>query len=165
MARLFVPAGAATAGLFYSSLLRDERDQAQRARDQEEVERRRAEAAHAEAEKARAGEARQRRLVDRLYYFSDVINAQEALRLGLVNDVFADDTFADEVRARARRLAEGPRIAYRYMQENFNRSVHDDLYECLDMEAAHHQRTGQTEDHREAARAFTEKRAPVFHNR
>ena len=100
-----------------------------------------------------------------LYYFSDVINAQEALRLGLVNDVFADDVFADEVRARARRLADGPRIAYRYMKENFNRSVHGDLYECLDMEAALHQRTGQTEDHREAARAFTEKRAPVFHNR
>jgi 2-(1,2-epoxy-1,2-dihydrophenyl)acetyl-CoA isomerase len=35
----------------------------------------------------------------------------------------------------------------------------------MDMEAAHHIRTGQTEDHREAARAFTEKRPPTFHNR
>jgi 2-(1,2-epoxy-1,2-dihydrophenyl)acetyl-CoA isomerase len=100
-----------------------------------------------------------------LYFFSDKLDSQEALRLGLVNDVFADDDFESEVRSRARRLADGPRIAYRYMKENFNRSMNGELMECMDMEAAHHQRTGQTEDHREAARAFTEKRVPTFHNR
>jgi 2-(1,2-epoxy-1,2-dihydrophenyl)acetyl-CoA isomerase len=100
-----------------------------------------------------------------LYYFSDRVDSAEALRLGIVNDVFPDDTFESEVRARARRLAEGPRIAYRYMKENFNRSMNGDLLECMDMEAAHHNRTGQTEDHREAARAFAEKRPPTFNNR
>jgi 2-(1,2-epoxy-1,2-dihydrophenyl)acetyl-CoA isomerase len=100
-----------------------------------------------------------------LYYFSDRVDASEALRLGIVNDVFPDATFADEVRARACRLAEGPRVAYRYMKENFNRSINGDLLECMDMEAAHHNRTGQTADHREAVLAFTEKRAPTFHDR
>jgi 2-(1,2-epoxy-1,2-dihydrophenyl)acetyl-CoA isomerase len=48
------------------------------------------------------------------------------------------------------------------MKENLNRAVHGEMGECLDMEAAHHNRTGQTNDHREAARAFVEKREPKF---
>jgi len=100
-----------------------------------------------------------------LYFLSDRISAEEAEGLGIMNAVFAAGTFEDEVMDRARRLAAGPRIAYRYMKENLNRAVHGDLGECLDMEAAHHLRTGMTEDHREAARAFVEKREPKFVNR
>ena len=100
-----------------------------------------------------------------LYYFSDKLSAEEAERLGIVNAVFPEATFADDVSERARRLAAGPRVAYRYMKENLNRAVHGELGECLDMEAAHHIRTGQTEDHREAAQAFVEKRAPTFRGR
>jgi 2-(1,2-epoxy-1,2-dihydrophenyl)acetyl-CoA isomerase len=100
-----------------------------------------------------------------LYYFADRLTASEALRLGLVNDVFSASTFDDEVRARATRLAHGPTVAYRYMKENLNRAVHGELGECLDMEAAHHIRTGRTEDHREAAAAFVEKREPRFSGR
>ena len=62
-------------------------------------------------------------------------------------------------------LAAGPTVAYRYMKENLNRAVHGELGECLDMEAAHHIRTGQTEDHKEAAKAFVEKRPPAFRGR
>jgi 2-(1,2-epoxy-1,2-dihydrophenyl)acetyl-CoA isomerase len=100
-----------------------------------------------------------------LYYFADRLPAPEALRIGLVNDVFSASTFEDEVRARAARLAHGPSVAYRYMKENLNRAVHGELGECLDMEAAHHIRTGRTEDHREAAAAFVEKREPRFSGR
>jgi 2-(1,2-epoxy-1,2-dihydrophenyl)acetyl-CoA isomerase len=98
-----------------------------------------------------------------LYYFSDKMTAEEAERFGIVNAIFPIDTFADEVAERARRLAAGPTVAYRYMKENLNRAVHGALGECLDMEAAHHIRTGQTDDHREAAKAFVEKRTPQFH--
>ena len=66
---------------------------------------------------------------------------------------------------RARRLAAGPRVAYRYMKENLNRAVHGDLGECLDLEAVHHLRAFDTQDHREASRAFVEKRPPVFQGR
>jgi 2-(1,2-epoxy-1,2-dihydrophenyl)acetyl-CoA isomerase len=100
-----------------------------------------------------------------LYYFSDRIPAEEGERLGLVNAVFPKATFEDEVMDRARRLAAGPRVAYRYMKENLNRAVLGEMGECLDMEAAHHNRTGQTNDHREAARAFVEKREPKFTGR
>ena len=97
-----------------------------------------------------------------LYFFSDKLTADEAERLGIVNAVFPAESFEAEVRARAVQLAQGPRVAYRYMKENLNRAVHGELGECLDMEAAHHIRTGQTEDHREAAKAFVEKRPPTF---
>jgi 2-(1,2-epoxy-1,2-dihydrophenyl)acetyl-CoA isomerase len=100
-----------------------------------------------------------------LYYFSDKLDAQEAERLGLINAIFPAETFADDVAERARQLAQGPTVAYRYMKENLNRAVHGELGECLDMEAAHHIRTGQTEDHKEAAKAFVDKRAPSFHGR
>jgi 2-(1,2-epoxy-1,2-dihydrophenyl)acetyl-CoA isomerase len=97
-----------------------------------------------------------------LYFFSDKLTAEEAERLGIVNAVFPAESFEADVRARAVQLAHGPRVAYRYMKENLNRAVHGELGECLDMEAAHHIRTGQTEDHREAAKAFVEKRPPTF---
>ena len=97
-----------------------------------------------------------------LYYFSDRLTAEDARQLGIVNAIFPAEDFEREVMARARRLATGPSIAYRYMKENLNRAVHGELGECLDMEAAHHIRTGQTEDHREAAKAFVEKRPPTF---
>ena len=100
-----------------------------------------------------------------LYYFSERFDAAEAERLGIVNAVFPADQFEGQVMERARRLANGPRITYRYMKENLNRAVLGELGECLDMEAAHHNHTGRTDDHREAARAFVEKREPRFSGR
>jgi 2-(1,2-epoxy-1,2-dihydrophenyl)acetyl-CoA isomerase len=100
-----------------------------------------------------------------LYYFSDRLSAADAERLGIVNAVFAASDFDLEVGQRARRLADGPRLAYRYMKENLNRAVHGELGECMDLEVTHHVRTGLTEDHREAAKAFVERREPRFTGR
>ncbi len=100
-----------------------------------------------------------------LYFLSDRVDMDQAVSLGLVNGVFEADSLMDEVGAIARRLANGPTVAYRYMKENLNRAVHGDMGECLDMEAAHHIHTGQTDDHKEAAQAFVDKREPVFHGR
>ena len=100
-----------------------------------------------------------------LYFLSDRVDMDQAVSLGLVNGVFPAESLMDEVGAVARRLANGPTVAYRYMKENLNRAVHGDMGECLDMEAAHHIHTGQTDDHKEAAQAFVEKREPVFHGR
>jgi 2-(1,2-epoxy-1,2-dihydrophenyl)acetyl-CoA isomerase len=100
-----------------------------------------------------------------LYYFSERLSAAEAARLGLVSAVFPADQLEAEAMTRARRLAAGPRLAYRYMKENLNRAVLGELTECLDLEAVHHLRTFDTDDHREAARAFVEKRSPRFSGR
>jgi 2-(1,2-epoxy-1,2-dihydrophenyl)acetyl-CoA isomerase len=100
-----------------------------------------------------------------LYYLSPRLSAAEAEGLGMLNAVFPDDQLESGVMAIARQLATGPRVAYRYMKENLNRAVFGELRECLDMEAAHHIHTGTTEDHREAAAAFVDKREPVFRGR
>ncbi len=100
-----------------------------------------------------------------LYYFSDRLSAADAERLGIVNAVFPDADFKQEVMARARRLAAGPSVAYRYMKENLNRAVAGEPGDCMDIEATHHIRTSLTDDHREAARAFAEKREPRFQRR
>jgi 2-(1,2-epoxy-1,2-dihydrophenyl)acetyl-CoA isomerase len=100
-----------------------------------------------------------------LYYFSERLSAEDAERLGIVNAIFPADSFETEVMDRARKLAQGPSIAYRYMKENLNRAVSGELGDCMDLEVTHHAHTGLTEDHREAAKAFTEKREPRFHGR
>ena len=52
------------------------------------------------------------------------------------------------------------------MKENLNRAAEGvDALSCMDLEATHHVHTGLTEDHRNAAAAFVEKRAPVFTGR
>jgi 2-(1,2-epoxy-1,2-dihydrophenyl)acetyl-CoA isomerase len=100
-----------------------------------------------------------------LYFTADIVDAAQALALGLVNRVVPDARLEEETLALARRLASGPRIAYRYMKRNFNAAETAGLAQMLDLEAWHHTRCGMTEDHREAARAFVEKREPVFRGR
>src|SRR5256884_565658 len=58
-----------------------------------------------------------------LYYTADIVDAQQALALGIVNRVVPDVRLEDETMALAARLARGPRIAYRYMKRNFNREA------------------------------------------
>jgi 2-(1,2-epoxy-1,2-dihydrophenyl)acetyl-CoA isomerase len=100
-----------------------------------------------------------------LYYLSERISADEALALGLCNWVCEPEDLVARTEEIARRLAAGPTVAYRYMKENLNRALAGEVDDCLDLEATHHVHCGATEDHREAAKAFVEKREPVFQGR
>ncbi len=100
-----------------------------------------------------------------LYYLSERLDAKQAEQLGLVNRVVPDAALEEQTLALARQLASGPSVAYRYMKENVHRAGVADLEDCLDLEATHHVHAGLTEDHREAARAFVEKRTPTFKGR
>lgn len=100
-----------------------------------------------------------------LYYTAELCDAKRALELGMVNRVVADASLEDETMALAHKIAAGPRIALAYMKRNMNAAESGSLKELLDLEAWHHTRTGFTEDHKEAARAFVDKRAPVFKGR
>ncbi|MFN5512737.1 MAG: enoyl-CoA hydratase [Burkholderiales bacterium] len=100
-----------------------------------------------------------------LYMLSDRVSADEAHRLGLANWVVEPDQLMVKTMEIARRLANGPTVAYRYMKENLNRAMAGEVEDCLDLEATHHVHCGQTEDHREATKAFVEKREPVFKGR
>jgi 2-(1,2-epoxy-1,2-dihydrophenyl)acetyl-CoA isomerase len=97
-----------------------------------------------------------------LYYTAAPLDAAQALALGVVNRVVPDADLAATTMEFARKLARGPRIALALMKKNFNAAESGTLAELLDLEARGQVETGQTADHKEAARAFVEKRAPVF---
>ncbi len=99
------------------------------------------------------------------YFPSDRVDGHEAVRLGLVNWLCQPDELDARTRDLASRLAAGPTVAYRYMKENLNRAMAGEIDDCLDLEATHHIHCGQTEDHREAAKAFVAKREPEFKGR
>ena len=100
-----------------------------------------------------------------LYFTGRPVDAEEALSIGLVNRVVPDDQLGDAAMQLARTLAQGPQIALSLMKRNMNCAESDGLAQLLDMEAANMVQAARTEDHREAARAFVEKRAPVFTGR
>ncbi len=100
-----------------------------------------------------------------LYFSAEMFDANEALRLGLVSKVVPAASLMDEVNNYARRIAAGPRIAYAYMKGNLNAAMHHDLRTVLDREAVGQALTGQTQDHKEAVKAFLEKREPKFNGR
>jgi len=98
-----------------------------------------------------------------LYFMSERVSAQEALSLGLTNWVCESDELATKTQEIAAQLAVGPAVAYRYMKENFARAMSSgDVDDCLDLEATHHVHCGQTQDHKNATKAFVEKREPTF---
>jgi len=100
-----------------------------------------------------------------LYFLGDIIDADQAHALGLVSRIVEDGGLRNETMALARRIAGGPRIAYGYMKRNLLAAETEPLAAVLEMEAVHQARTAMTEDHLEAARAFAEKRRPVFKGR
>ena len=100
-----------------------------------------------------------------LYFTGRPVDADEALTFGLVNRVVPDDQLHDATMELTRALAQGPSVALSLMKRNLNCAESGDLTELLDMEAVHQVQAGRTEDHREAARAFVEKRTPVFTGR
>ncbi len=100
-----------------------------------------------------------------LYFLGDVVDAAAAASLGLVNHVVEDEALQRETTALARRIADGPRVAYGYMKRNLFAAETEPLAAVLEMEAVHQARTAMTEDHLEASRAFVEKRPPVFRGR
>ena len=97
-----------------------------------------------------------------LYFLSDRVTAEEALDLGLANWICEPEDLMDKTMEVANRLANGPSVAYRYMKENLNRAMNGEVDDCLDLEATHHIHCGQTQDHRNATKAFVEKKEPVF---
>ncbi len=97
-----------------------------------------------------------------LFFTGRRVQSDEALALGIFNNVFEDASFENEALAMAKQIASGPPIAIGFMKEHINRAVTGDLRSNLAMEADRLIRCAATSDHKEAVKAFMEKRTPVF---
>jgi 2-(1,2-epoxy-1,2-dihydrophenyl)acetyl-CoA isomerase len=100
-----------------------------------------------------------------LYLTSPILGARQALELGLVTRVVADDQVDAAGAELARSLARGPTVTFGHMKQNLDLAEHAALGECLDSEAWRQIVCMATADHREAAAAFVEKRTPRFRGR
>jgi len=104
------------------------------------------------------GEAKAKELL----FLSDVLTAQQALELGLLNRVLPAAELMTTALQMAARIARGPRVAYRYMKQNVEAAAVEGYQQVLDREAFTQVWTGGTADHREGVAAFMEKREPKF---
>ncbi|MBI3841212.1 MAG: enoyl-CoA hydratase/isomerase family protein [Thaumarchaeota archaeon] len=90
------------------------------------------------------------------------IDARTAMNLGLVNWVFPEDKFRDEVTKIAERLAKGPTRAMGLTKRALNRAIVVDMDSALEYEAYLQDVAGRTRDHVEGVKAFFEKREAEF---
>ena len=90
------------------------------------------------------------------------VPAARAAELGIIHRVVAAEALQEEAFSLARSLAEGPSIALRYIKDNLDEAMEIAYPAAIDREAERMLRAQGTEDHKEAVRAFVEKRKPVF---
>jgi enoyl-CoA hydratase/carnithine racemase len=100
-----------------------------------------------------------------LMFSSERVDAARAERIGLFNRVVPDATLHEEAHAFARALAAGPRLALAAMKDNLDEALRIDFDAALVHEARRLVAASRSDDHREAVRAFVEKRPPVFKGR
>jgi 2-(1,2-epoxy-1,2-dihydrophenyl)acetyl-CoA isomerase len=97
-----------------------------------------------------------------LYLLNERVSAERALELGIVNWVVPREQLRKSTEELAGRVASGPTKTLGMMKTSLVHAEHADLESLLVLEARHQVLSGTTEDHREAAAAFVEKRKPRF---
>jgi enoyl-CoA hydratase/carnithine racemase len=100
-----------------------------------------------------------------LVYLGDIIDAQEARRIGLANWVVPAESLMAETTALARRLQSGPLYALGVTKELLNFEANTSLETALELEAMAQARCMTTADFAEGYRAFIEKRLPQFNRK
>lgn len=100
-----------------------------------------------------------------MMFTSERVDSARAERIGLFNRVVPDDALRAEAFAWARTMANGPAVALAHIKDNLDEAAHIELDAALQREARRLVLSSRTDDHREAVRAFVEKRPPVFSGR
>jgi enoyl-CoA hydratase len=94
-----------------------------------------------------------------------LVNGADAAKMGLVNYAVPPEQVLTKAREIAQELAEGPTWAIRWSKLSVNKWLKDQVNLILDASLAYEMVTFTTEDHKEAARAFVEKRKPKYQGR
>jgi len=97
-----------------------------------------------------------------MLYTADVINASEALRVGLVNNVVAPEELMDVVKGIAGRIISKGKLAVRFSKVAANEGLQTDIDRAMTIEADLFGLCFSTEDQKEGMGAFVEKRSPNF---
>lgn len=100
-----------------------------------------------------------------LLYFPRTIDSAESLELGLATKVVDTDQLEGEVASLARRLAQGPTVAFGAIRRSVEYSAGHGFAESLAFESSMMALTGATEDHRNAVTSFVAKEKPTFTGR
>ncbi len=100
-----------------------------------------------------------------LMMLSEKLDAQAIVNLGMATRLVADDSLETEGLVFAEKLANGPTIAYSGIKRNVVAAGQVGLKSCLQLESENQVTCSFSEDIREAAKAFVEKRPPVFQGR
>ena len=100
-----------------------------------------------------------------LQYTGDRIDGNEAFRMGIVSKVVPDDAIMEASMELASRLAKGPTQSLSLIKYLVHKSLETNLEESLALSHVAQEQARQTEDHKEAVRAFLEKRRPEFKGR
>ncbi len=89
-----------------------------------------------------------------LFLTGDFVDAQEALRIGLVNKVFADARLTEEVDNIARRIANAPALTLRMTKRAIYQGLRNDLRTNLDLISSHYAIITSTPEHKALVRSF-----------
>jgi enoyl-CoA hydratase/carnithine racemase len=95
----------------------------------------------------------------------DMISAQEAYRIGLVNEIVPATDLIGRAEAILKKIASNAPIAVKFALEAMNKGMDTSQGAGLLLEASYFGLCAATEDKREGTSAFLEKRAPQFHGR
>lgn len=98
-------------------------------------------------------------------YFGNIVRAQEAYQIGIVNKVVPPDELMPEAKRWAAELAERPPLSLRMLKNCVNMGMQMSLLDAIDYESKCSAILVNTEDRIEGMRAFVEKRKPVFKGR
>ncbi|MBE6065208.1 short-chain-enoyl-CoA hydratase [Clostridium cochlearium] len=105
-------------------------------------------------------------LAKELIYTADIIDAEEALRIGLVNKVVEKDELLDTAKKMANKIASNAPIAVKLCKSAINRGLQCDIDTGIAFEAEVFGECFSTEDQKEGMTAFLEKRKDkCFKNR
>lgn len=92
----------------------------------------------------------------------DMIDAEEALRIGMVNRVVPAEQLLEETYRLARKIAAQPPVAVQLIKRAAYQSATADLRTALDLVSSHMAIVTETEDYREAVQALLEKRQGLY---